>query len=51
MDNDNPPVSELLLMNSLSIHQCLGEESAKGYGLVESNDAIVCLDLFQRTED
>ena len=45
MHNDNTPMSEPILMNGLSIHQCLVQECPQHCSLVESNNTIISLDL------
>lgn len=49
MYNHDTTVSQLFLMNSLSIDESLVEESAEGGSLVETNDAIIGLDFLQRS--
>ena len=49
MDNDDPAVPELLLMDALCLHQRLIEERPEGCGLVESDNTVVSLDFLQGT--
>jgi hypothetical protein len=50
MYNHDPPVSEFLLVDSLSIDEGLAEEGPHRRGLIESDDTIVCTHFFERTQ-
>jgi hypothetical protein len=50
MYNHDPPVSEFLLVDSLSIDEGLAEEGPHRRGLIESDDTIVCAHFFERTQ-
>lgn len=45
MNDDNPTMSKLVLMHSLSFDQRLIQERTQSCSLVESDDAVVGLDL------
>jgi hypothetical protein len=50
MNNYNPSMSEFFVVDGLGIAKGLAEEGPHCRGLIESDDAVVCTHLLERTQ-